>query len=100
MSAEGLALARAEWRRRTMPAFATPVASRVDAHGRLWVVGMEDDSAFADVFTGHQFLTRIHIGCHFFNDSSSLRDRWLALVCAPESAEFEGDAVVKLFEIQ
>ncbi len=70
-----------------------------DTRERIWVLGMEGDSAFADVFTPTGFVSRLHVSCRFFNGSWSMNGRWLALVCAPDDPGSSLDAVIKLFRI-
>lgn len=74
-------------------------AIRTDARNRMWVLGMEGDSAFADVFTADRFLGRLSLPCRLYNGSWSLAGAWLAVTCVPDDREFDGDAVLKLFRI-
>lgn len=82
-----------------VPSFALGTPLHADSTGRLWVLGIQGDSAFADVFTSERFLGRIGIACHGFEGKWSLSGRWLAMVCAPDDPDFEGDAILKLFQI-
>ena len=80
--------------------FITPGAPiRIDALQRIWVLGMEGDSAYADVFTATGFVGRLHLPCRLFNGSWALAGAWLAVACAPDDPDFDGDAVIKTFRI-
>lgn len=81
------------------PSFAIGVPLRTDAKKRIWVVGIQGDSAFADVFTAERFLGRIGIACPGFEGKWSLSGSWLAMVCAPQDPNYDGNAVVRLFRI-
>lgn len=85
--------------RTPLPAFALAAPLRTDAKARIWVVGIEGDSAFADLFTAERFLGRIGLSCPGFEGKWSLAGSWLAAVCAPRDASYDGDAVVRLFRI-
>lgn len=74
--------------------------SRMDSAGRLWMLGIAGDSAFADVFTKDRFMGRLAIGCKGFEGFFSLRGQWLGMVCLPDDPDFDGDAIVKLFRIK
>jgi hypothetical protein len=82
-----------------LPNFVLATPLRADANGRLWVLGIQGDSAFADVFASDRFIGRIGISCPGFEGKWSISGRWLAMTCAPESDEFEGDVIVKLFRV-
>jgi hypothetical protein len=83
----------------TLPQFTTSVALDSDSKGRIWVMGVEGDSAFADLFSSTQFLGRIEIPCRMFNGAWSLSGSWLATACLPDNPGFEGDAVIKVFRV-
>lgn len=82
-----------------VPSFAIGVPLRTDAKRRIWVVGIQGDSAFADVFAAGRFLGRIGISCPGFEGKWSLSGSWLAMVCAPQDPNYDGNAVVRLFRI-
>lgn len=72
----------------------------LDGHGRIWILGIDADSGFADIFSSHRFLGRLALPCQGFSDGWSLAGRWLVVACLPEDAAFEGDAVFKMFRIE
>ena len=74
-------------------------AIRVDSRNRMWVLGMEGDSAFADVFATDRFIGRLPLPCRLYNGFWGLSGAWLAVACLPDDQKFDGDAVVKLFRI-
>jgi hypothetical protein len=78
--------------------FSGGIAS-VDSHNRLWLMGGEADSAFADVFDNGVFLGRLGIPCRIFVGMWSVAGQWLAVQCEPDDSNFDGDAVTKLFRI-
>lgn len=82
-----------------VPSYMPGGSSRADSHHRLWVLGMEGDSAFADLFTAERFIGRLHLPCRMFNGIWSVAGTWLALACLPDDPSFNGDAVIKLFRI-
>lgn len=68
-----------------------------DGRGRLWVVGIEGDSAYADVFDSNAFLGRIAIGCSDFAGSWSVSGARIAFLCAGEGS---AASVVRVFRIE
>jgi hypothetical protein len=82
-----------------LPAITPGGPIRVDARNRMWVLGMEGDSAFADVFSTERFMGRLAIPCRLYNGFWSLSGAWLAVACLPDDRQFDGDAVIKLFRI-
>ncbi len=70
-----------------------------DTQGRLWVVGIDADSGYADLFNDHRFLGRLALPCADFAGQWSLNGAWLVLACAPDDAAFPGDAVFKVFRL-
>jgi len=52
-----------------------------DREGRLWVGGLDGDSAFADVFGDSAFLGRIPIGCDDYEGNWSVNGNYVALMC-------------------
>jgi hypothetical protein len=91
---------RAEIAARRQPFFPhSRLALGLDAQGRIWVVGIEADSAFADIFNQNRFIGRIGLPCPGFRGGWSVHGSWLALACAPDDAAFDGDAVFKVFRI-
>ncbi len=99
LTQEALEKARKTLTDTPLPNFVLATPLRTDANGRLWVLGIQGDSAFADVFIADRFIGRIGISCPGFEGKWSLSGRWLAMTCAPESDEFEGDVIVKLFRV-
>jgi hypothetical protein len=91
---------RAEIAARRQPYFPhARLALGLDGQGRIWVVGIEADSAFADIFNQERFVGRIGLPCPGFSGGWSLNDSWLALACAPNDPAFDGDAIFKVFRI-
>ncbi|MEO8635135.1 MAG: hypothetical protein ABI587_07650 [Gemmatimonadales bacterium] len=87
-----------EMRSKTVPYFSHTHSLGFDGAGRLWVLGVSEDTTFADIFADTAFLGRVNLGCPDFAQSWSLNGRWLALLCgAPEAAQ--GSALLKLFEL-
>lgn len=72
----------------------------LDGKGRIWVLGVEADSGFADVFSSEHFLGRISLPCAGFSHGWSLAGTWLVLACLPDAQDFAGDAVFKVFKIE
>ena len=72
---------------------------RMDAKKRIWVLGVEADSGFADVFSASRFLGRIALPCDGFDGGWSLNGDWLLLACLSNDESFDADAVVRLFKI-
>ena len=72
----------------------------LDGKGRIWVLGVEADSGFADVFSSEHFLGRISLPCAGFSHGWSLAGTWLVLACLPDAPDFAGDAVFKVFRIE
>lgn len=69
------------------PHFSHVSPLREDRFGRIWVVGMEGDSAFADLFTPTSHVGHLGIPCPGFSGRWSLQGEWLALLCeAPEGS--------------
>lgn len=71
-----------------------------DARGRIWVVGLDGDQGFADLFAESQFLGRLPLDCPGFEGRWGLHGEWLALVCAPEDPQDDRDAEVRLWRIE
>lgn len=85
-------------RARTLPHFSHTHSLGFDGAGRLWVVGVSADSAFADIFADTTFLGRVNLGCPDFAQSWSLNGRWLALHCGtPETVR--GGVELRLLEL-
>lgn len=82
-----------------MPYFSPGGIPRMDSHQRLWIVGQEGDSAFADLFLDARYLYRLHIPCKEFAGAWNIAGDWLAMACLPDNSRFDGDAVIKLFRI-
>jgi hypothetical protein len=90
---------RKELLEETVPHFAHHVPLATDHAGRLWVVGPEGDSAYADVFSPTGFLGRISLPCRGIDRGIAVSGGWLALACESDDPEYLGDAVLKLFRI-
>jgi hypothetical protein len=91
--------------RTTLRATPVPMVSDLsalheDALGRVWMLGIAGDSAAAYVFGRDGFLGRLELGCRGFEGRWSLSGRWLALACAADGREHEGDAVLQLYRVQ
>lgn len=93
------ALLRKQVAGEVLPPITPGGAIRGDARNRLWVLGMEGDSAFADVFSADRFIGRLPLPCRLYNGFWSLSGAWLAVACLPDDRNFDGDAVIKLFRI-
>src|SRR5690606_29798590 len=90
---------RTELLEETVPHFAHHVPLATDHAGRLWVVGPDGDSAYADVFSPTAFLGRIPVPCRGIDRGIAVSGGWLALACESDDQEYMGDAVLKLFRI-
>lgn len=99
MDEASMAMMRKQAVETVVPRITPGGAIRVDSHNRIWVLGMEGDSAFADVFATDRFIGRLPLPCRLYNGSWGLSGAWLAVACLPDNREFEGDAVLKLFRI-
>jgi len=71
----------------------------VDRKGRIWALGIAGDFAFADVFAETAFIGRIGVPCPGFEGRWCINGQWLAMNCQSSDANYDGDAVVKLFKI-
>ncbi len=92
-------LRRAEVMARVRPWFTHVTPLGLDAAGRIWVVGQQGDTTFADVFTAAQFVGRVVLPCDGFQGRWAMRGNWLALVCAPDDPAAAVDAVVKRWRV-
>ncbi|MEP6591021.1 MAG: hypothetical protein ABJC19_07545 [Gemmatimonadota bacterium] len=90
---------RAQLAAEVRPWFTHVTPLGLDEAGRIWVVGQQGDTTFADVFTDDAFIGRILLPCAGFEGRWALRGHWLALVCAPDDPAFAGDAVVKRWRV-
>jgi hypothetical protein len=91
---------RAEIKARRQPFFShARLSLGLDGQGRIWVVGVEADSAFADLFNQNGFIGRMGLPCAGFSGDWSLHGTWLALACAPDDPAFDGNAVFKVFRL-
>jgi hypothetical protein len=77
----GMEESRAKLEREPMPFFSHVSPAQFDSAGRMWVVGWDADSAFADVYADTTFLRRFPIPCSGFAGRWSLSGRWLAVSC-------------------
>lgn len=64
-----------------VPFFTPQQGVRFDGAGRLWVVGYEADSAFADIFSDTTFVKRTPLACPGFDGSWDLAGEWLVVGC-------------------
>lgn len=83
----------------TYPPISPASPPSFDDRGRLWVLGLAGDSAYAEVHTPAGPLVRLGLPCLGFEGRWNVAGRWLAMICQSEDEEFEGDAVVRLFRI-
>lgn len=91
---------RSEIAARRQPFFPhSRLALGLDYQERIWVVGIEADSAFADIFGQNRFIGRIGLPCPGFTGGWSIHGSWLALACLPDDPAFDGNAVFKVFRI-
>lgn len=72
----------------------------LDERGRIWVLGVEADSGFADVFNHDRFLGRLALPCAGFSHGWSLAGRWLVVACLPDDPDSVLDAVFKVFTVE
>jgi hypothetical protein len=86
------------YRKGQKPHFTHSSPLREDRVGRIWVVGMEGDSAFADLFTPTGQIGHRGIACPGFAGRWSLNGEWLALLCDAPAASDRG-AVLQLYRI-
>jgi hypothetical protein len=66
----------------------------VDGSGRLWVIGLTNDSTTVDVFADTTFLGRTVLPCYLVRRGSpvALTGHWLLLECAlPEAADLSSE---------
>lgn len=92
-----LANRRRELESKVVPHFSHQSPLRSDAQGRIWVLGTEGDSAYADVFTPEAFLGRISLGCTNFGGRWALAGKWLAVVC--EASPTDDEVIVRRYKI-
>ncbi len=97
---ENQELRRAQLAAQVRPWFTHLTPLGLDSAGRIWVVGQQGDTTFAEVFTAEQFVGRIVLPCAGFQGRWAMRGEWLALVCAPDDASAVGDAVVKRWRVR
>ena len=91
---------RNEISERRQPYFTHVKSLGLDGQGRIWVIGIDADSGYADVFNPERFLGRIPLPCPGFQPWNwSLRGDWLALACAPAATDTDRDVVFKVFRI-
>lgn len=87
-----------KFRAAQQPHFVHSSPLREDRLGRIWIVGMEGDSAFADLFTPTGQIGHLGIACPAFTGRWSLNGEWLALLCDAPAASDRG-AVLQLYRI-
>ncbi|MFN0177829.1 MAG: hypothetical protein ACKVZ0_03450 [Gemmatimonadales bacterium] len=81
---------RDQLRQSKVPFFAATQGMRYDGAGRLWVVGYDADSAFAEVFQDTTFVQRFPLPCPGFDGSWDLQGNWLAVACGPREVGASG----------
>ena len=81
LSGQYLAMVRKQLAAAPQAFFTAAQGFRVDGAGRLWVVGYEADSAFADVFRDTTFVSRFSLPCPSFDGQWDLKGDWLAIGC-------------------
>jgi hypothetical protein len=77
-----------------------PGSMGFDERGRLWVVGREGDSTFADAYADTTYLGRRMIGCRDAQPTRrtvSIRGHWLVLAC--QQGDEEHPFALRLFRI-
>jgi hypothetical protein len=72
---------RRQLERQRLPFFSAVQGLRHDGGGRLWVVGYQADSAFADVFEERRFVRRVPLSCPGFDGQWDLTGSWLVVAC-------------------
>jgi hypothetical protein len=95
-----IARMREEERKREQRHFGFHRPTGLDSLGRIWVLGVAGDSAFADLFSEERFLGRLALPCNGFSHGWSLAGRWLVVACLPDNPDFAGDAKFKVFTIE
>lgn len=96
---ERLAAAREALATEPVRRFPHTAPPRSDGQGRLWVVVLEGDAVFADLFDRDRFLGRLPLDCPGYGGRWDLNGAWLLLVCAPGDADGDLDAVVRRYRI-
>lgn len=81
------------------PYFAHTGHLGLDGENRTWVVGVDGDSGYADLFSDRGFLGRLALPCPDFDGGWSVNGSWLALACAPDGPDFPGDAVFRVYRL-
>jgi hypothetical protein len=81
LTAKYLESVRRQLERQRLPFFSPVQGLRHDGAGRLWVVGYQADSAFADLFGERGFVRRLPLGCPGFDGQWDLTGSWLVLAC-------------------
>ena len=90
LSEQYLTVLRQQLAKGKMPFFSSTQGMRFDGAGRLWVVGYEADSAFADVFSDTTFVRRFSLSCPGFDGSWDLKGEWLAVACGSRDVAAQG----------
>lgn len=92
--------AKAQARAEVMPYFSHVSPLGFDYGRRLWIVGSEGDSAYADVFANSRFLARLSLPCYDFAGRWSINGHWLSLSCGANSlADTSGSPTLQLYRI-
>lgn len=86
-------------RRTPLPWFRHGTALHADDLDRLWVIGVQHDTTFADVFVEQQWIGRHTFDCPGFAGRWALNRRWIALVCADTTGASATGARVVRYEI-
>lgn len=96
---ERLAAAREALATEPVRRFPHTAPPRSDGHGRLWVVVLEGDAVFADLFDRERFLGRLPLDCPGYGGRWDLNGAWLLLVCGAGPEDGDLDAVVRRYRI-
>src|SRR5690606_841708 len=73
---------------------------RMDADGRVWVVGRVHGLLFADAWWRDQFLGRTYLECKDWWGRWNLSVRHIALTCANQDPESDADQVYRVWRIE
>ena len=65
-----------------------------DGLGRLWIIGPQNDSTRALVFSGTRLLGKVMVACYRGGRFVSVSDRWVALLCS------NGDDTEQPYQLQ
>ncbi len=88
-----LEILRLQLSRQRLPFFSHVQGLRYDRAGRLWVVGFEGDSVFADAFSDTTFVRRFSLGCYGFDGQWDLKGEVLVVSCGRQDPAASGGEV-------